>query len=127
MGTITSGAFRAGEVVTIKHAEDTSSISEVLDREPGRLLVMTWEFPDEPLSHVQIALAPAPDGTILTLTHEGLAEEAANYLPGWHTHLLYLEGAVTGQLRPMADFWSTYKELTYEELGQDQAGSGGPG
>lgn len=72
---------------------------------------MTWEFPDEPRSHVRIVLTPDDGTTHLLLAHDGLGDEAANYLPGWHTHLLYLEDLLLGQPRPMADFWATYEEL----------------
>jgi len=111
LGTLTSGRFRGGDVVTIQHAEDYFCTSRILECEPPQLLGMTWDFPDEPLSHVRIALTPAGSTTHLTLTHDGLGSEATSYLSGWHTHLLYLEDLLMGQPRSMADFWSTYKGL----------------
>lgn len=72
---------------------------------------MTWEFPDEPPSQVRIVLTPTGESTRLALQHDGLGTEAVDYLPGWHTHLLYLEALLLGQPRSMADFWSTYDGL----------------
>jgi uncharacterized protein YndB with AHSA1/START domain len=111
LGTLTSGRFRGGDVVTIQHAEDYFCTSRILECKPTQLLGMTWDFPDEALSHVRIALTPAGRTTHLTLTHDGLGSEAASYLSGWHTHLLYLEDLLMGQPRSMADFWPTYKGL----------------
>lgn len=112
MGTLASGKFVGGDVVTIQHAEDYSCTSRILECEPEQLLSMTWKFPDEALSHVRIELTPAGDETHLDLEHDGLGVEAINYLSGWHTHLLYLEGLLLGQPRPLAEFWSTYEGLT---------------
>ena len=111
LGKLTSGRFAAGNVVTIEHAEDYSCISHIQECEPGQLLSMTWKFPDEANSRVQIVLEPTGGTTSLSLQHNKLGNEAANYLPGWHTHLLYLEALLLGQPRPMEKFWSTYDSL----------------
>lgn len=111
LGKLISGKFVGGDVVTIEHGEDYFCTSQILECEPEQLLGMTWQFPDEPLSHVRILLTPAGGTTHLDLSHDGLGIEAANYLPGWHTHLLYLQDLLLGQPRPMADFWSTYEGL----------------
>ncbi|WAP50878.1 SRPBCC domain-containing protein [Arthrobacter sp. ATA002] len=111
IGTVTSGEFAAGSAVTVQHAENYSCISTVLDCTPEALLAMTWEFPDEPLSHLRITLTPDGTFTRLDLTHEGLGAETANYLTGWHTHLLYLEDLLRGCPRPMAEFWPTYEGI----------------
>ena len=111
MGTVTSGEFDVGSVVTIQHAENYSCISTILDCDQETLLAMTWKFPDEPTSHLRIELTPDEDSTWLTLTHDGLGAETSSYLPGWETHLLYLEDALLDRPRPMADFWATYEGL----------------
>lgn len=111
MGSIVSGSFADGDVVTVRHAEDYCCTSKILECEPGRLLAMTWEFPDEPLSHLRITLSTSGSFTRLALIHEGLGAEAANYLPGWHTHLLYLEGLLADEPLPMAGFRTTYEDL----------------
>ena len=108
LGTPTSGTFAVGEVVSIKHAEDYLSTSTILASEPQQLLSMTWDFPDEPRSLVSIRLEPDDGATLLTLAHDGLGGEAAGYLPGWHTHLLYLEGALTSRPLDPAGFWTVF-------------------
>ena len=116
MGTVTSGAFAAGSAVTVQHSGDCSCISEIRGWEPERLLAMTWEFPDEPLSVLRIELTPDGGSTQLLLVHEGLGDETANYLPGWQTHLLFLEGLLRGDPRPMSGFWLVHEGLVHEGL-----------
>lgn len=111
LGEVIAGNFVSGEVVTIQHAEDYCCTSQIQEFEPERLIVMTWQFPDEQVSHVRIMLTPGSDTTRLALTHDGLGDEATAYLPGWHTHLLYLEALLLNQPRSMNDFWSTYDGL----------------
>lgn len=124
MGTITSGEFAVGNEVTVEHAENYSCRSKILDCESEALLAMTWKFPDEPLSRLRIQLTPDGNSTRLALTHEGLGDETASYLPGWHTHLLYLEDLLRGRPRPMADFWSTHDGLENTATAQAQAEQG---
>lgn len=111
LGDKTSGEFVVGDVVTIQHAEDYFCTSRIQECEPTQLLKMTWQFPDEPLSQLRIVLTAADESTHLVLDHHGLGDVAASYLPGWHTHLLYLEALLLDQPRDMADFWSTYDGL----------------
>lgn len=112
LGTLTDGNFVNGGVVTIQHAKDYSCTSQILAYEPEQLLEMTWNFPDENLSYLQIRTIPTGDAIDLVLTHDALGDEAANYLTGWHTHLLYLEGLLLGRPRSMDQFWSTYELLS---------------
>ena len=111
IGSVTFGEFAAGSEVTVQHAENYSCVSEIRDCEPPERLAMTWKFPDEPLSYLRIELTPHGLGTRLDLIHDGLGEDAAGYLPGWQTHLLYLEDLLAGRPRSMADFWAVYGEL----------------
>lgn len=97
LGTLTEGAFRTGAIVTIQHAEDYSCTSQIVACEPEKLLAMSWNFPDEDVSTLQIKLTSGDDAVGLVLTHDDLGEEATNYLPGWHTHLTYLEDLLLGQ------------------------------
>lgn len=111
LGILTEGTFVNGGVVTIQHAENYSCTSQILACEPEQLLSMTWKFPDEDLSNLQIELTSVDDAVGLVLTHDELGDEVKNYLPGWHTHLLYLEDLLLGRPRSMDDFWSTYEVL----------------
>lgn len=108
LGPLLSGEFVPGDVVTIRHAEDYFSTSTIQDCIPEQLLVMSWEFPDEPCSVLRIGLTGVGRGTHLELIHEGLGTETANYLPGWHTHLLYLEAMLSGKPLAPEEFWPTY-------------------
>lgn len=111
LGKLTSGKFVVGNSVSIQHAEGYFCTSRIQECEPEQVLGMTWEFPDEPASHVRIVLTPAGESTHLALQNDGLESAAAGYLSGWHTHLLYLEALLLGQPRSMAEFWSTYDGL----------------
>lgn len=111
LGRLVSGEFVSGDVVTIEHAEDYFCTSRIQECEPGKLLSMTWKFPDEATSHVRVTLKPEGERTQLEVKHEGLGDEALNYLLGWHTHLLYLEALLLGRPLPMDAFWSTYDSL----------------
>ena len=111
LGTLTDGSFVDGDSVMIQHAEDHSCTSHILACEPEQLLEMTWKFPDENLSYLKIKIISVGDTSDLVLTHDELGDEAANYLTGWHTHLLYLEDLLLGRPRSMDEFWSTYELL----------------
>lgn len=111
LGELVSGEFVAGDVVTVKHAEAYFCTSRIQVCEPGKLLSMTWKFPDEATSHLRVMLNSDGERTQLNVKHEGLGNETVNYLAGWHTHLLYLEALLLGHPRPMDEFWSTYDSL----------------
>ena len=111
LGTLRDGEFVSGDIVTIQHAENYSCPSQIVACEPEQQLKMTWKFRDEELSNLQIGLPSVGDSIDLISTHTGLGDEATNYLPGWHTHILYLEDLLLGQPRSMDKFWSTYEHL----------------
>ena len=112
LGTLIDGEFVNGDIVTIQHAENYSCTSQIVACEPEQRLEMTWKFPDEELSNLKIGLTSVGDSIDLILTHNGLGDEATNYLPDWHTHLLYLEDLLLGRPRCMDKFWSTYEHLS---------------
>lgn len=111
LGTALECDLAAGGMLRIDHGEDTVSRSRVKTaREPERL-AMSWEFPDEPESDLDIAFAAAETGSTLELRHRGLGALAGSYLPGWLTHLAFLEAAVSGSPLPWGQFWSFYATL----------------
>ena len=112
LGTLIDGEFVNGDIVTIQHAENYSCTSQIVACEPEQRLEITWKFPDEELSNLKIGLTSVGDSIDLILTHNGLGDEATNYLPDWHTHLLYLEDLLLGRPRCMDKFWSTYEHLS---------------
>lgn len=108
LGTVRSGSFAAGETLVIDHGEGRESTSEVRIADPGRRLIMTWDFPGEPRSEVGVILGPAPTGCRLDLHHVGLGDLVSSYLPGWMTHLAFFEGSLLGSPLPLDDFWQAY-------------------
>ena len=95
------GDFR-WTVATGNHAAGT-----VREVEPGRRLVLAFGWDeDEALppgaSTVTIVIEPAPDGSQVTLTHEGLNEEQTKqHTEGWEHYLERLQKvATTGDAGP---------------------------
>ena len=89
------GDFR-WTVATGNHAAGT-----VREVEPGRRLVLAFGWDeDEALppgaSTVTIVIEPAPDGSQVTLTHEGLNEEQTKqHTEGWEHYLERLQKVAT--------------------------------
>ena len=85
--------------VVFEEDDDSQRAAGVVRRcEPPRELLVTWTFPGEPdAGTVRLELEPVDGGTMLTLTHRGLAERlAAGYGAGWQAHLEGLESHVNG-------------------------------
>ncbi|HWU31267.1 MAG TPA: TIGR03086 family metal-binding protein [Marmoricola sp.] len=83
----------------------------VREIEPGKRVVIGWGWEgDDALpydaSTVTISIEPSADGSLLTLTHEGLTpEQAIGHAEGWNHFLARLEkAAATGDAGP--DEWS---------------------
>ncbi|HJX79781.1 SRPBCC domain-containing protein [Glutamicibacter sp.] len=106
--------FEVGQLVEIQHATDYWCTCLIQRCDPAKLLIMTWKFPDENLSMLELRLAGNSTGTKLSLIHSQLSDQATNYFTGWQTHLQYLEDLLCGSPRPMADFWSLYEKLAAE-------------
>lgn len=94
----------------IWHDETTRSTHTVTRWQPGWLLAMTWEFPDENTSAVSFALSARGDRTLLAVEHDGLTEPAG-YAAGWHRHLDYLAAHLDGADRSFDEFWNGYDDL----------------
>lgn len=126
LGRLVSGALDEGQTVVVDHGEGYLCTSLVDRVEPGRALGVSWDFPDEPTSHLLVTLEepaepavpaaePAVTGCRLTLRHTGLGEHGTSYLPGWITHLTYLEASLAGTPLPPEAFWplcATLQSLT---------------
>lgn len=114
LGEAQEGSFDAGSVIVVDHGEGYLCRSRVLRVDEATSLVMTWHFPDEPPSQVELTLATDPgeaqdsstEGrTRLTLHHTGLGDLAADYLAGWVTHITYLEASLVGVPLAPGAFW----------------------
>lgn len=118
LGRRTAGGFEAGQTLVVDHGDGHLCTSRV-ERASGEEIAMTWEFPDEPRSQLSVRLEGVPmqgtESTLLHLTHLRLGDLAASYLPGWITHLTYLEASVLGEPLARDAFWRLYE--TFQRLG----------
>jgi len=96
------GDLRAGGRFELRMGEDLAgtdqnAVGEVVACDPPRTFTVTWAFPGEPESRVEVALRPDSEETVLTLVHSGLTRSAARgYGGGWHASLDLLDDAVAG-------------------------------
>jgi uncharacterized protein YndB with AHSA1/START domain len=89
--------LRVGGRYSLRFPEDDYRMDGVITAlEPPRLLAHTWPHETHPDSIVRYELAPDGDGCRLTLTQTALSREGLNSLPGWHTFLEALPGAIEG-------------------------------
>ncbi len=99
-----------GVVFHLWHEEQFCSRHEVLDWVPPRRMTMTWEFPDESTSRVQLTVEPDAVGAVVSLEHESTDDPVA-YAAGWHVHLDFLAEYLRGRPRAFEDFWIDYEKL----------------
>ena len=104
--------------------DDTQQVNgEVLVLEPGRILELSWQHPEQPDSVVRFELEPEGDGTLLVLDHRSLpAKSAPGLAGGWHAHLDSL-GAHLGE-GGEADWWGRFQELAPLYEAQERALTG---
>lgn len=101
--------LRAGGGIIVDHGGGTLSRSVVTGLVPQQRLAMTWEFPDEPASSIGLTLSGQPGaGTTMEFSHSGLGSLVGSYVPGWITHLTYLEAALSGAPLSSSQFWPLY-------------------
>ena len=105
------GASGVGALVEVEHAEGQLQRSVVRACVPPTRLEVSWEFPGEATSVVDVRLAPAASGTDLTFTHTGLAHLARDYAIGWHAHLLYLAAALRASPMALDRFWDVHERV----------------
>jgi len=111
LGAVEECDVRPGGTLVVDHGEGVRSRSAVVEATPPHRLTMTWDFPDEPASHVAITLRASEERTVLELVHSELAELAESYRIGWITHLTYLEAVAGGVPLPASQFWSLHATL----------------
>jgi len=67
---------------------DQNATGEVRECDEPNRLVLTWSFPGEQPTLLEVEIRPADDGAVLVLQHQVLTEEAARgYGGGWHATL----------------------------------------
>ena len=81
--------------------------SRIIEVDPPRRLAIGWGGEGD----VTFELAPAGDGTLLTIVHRRLPDRATmlNVSAGWHAHVDVLEAAVAG--KTAAPFWDNWASL----------------
>lgn len=91
--------LRMGE--DVPDADDVAR-GEILACEPPHQLRLTWRFPGEPESRLDVSLVEDGATTVLTLRHHDLAAPAARgYGGGWHVVLDQLDDLVAARtVRP---------------------------
>ena len=105
-----------GEALPEKFAcyEGLETHGRILELDPPRVLVHSWEEEDGTETHVRWELAPEGDRTRLTLTHSRLPSVAMtiDVSGGWHLHLDALEDMLAD--RPRRPFWARQEGLEAE-------------
>jgi uncharacterized protein YndB with AHSA1/START domain len=122
------GDLRVGGRYELRMGEDVpdaadSATGEVLRCEPPHTLAVTWVFPDETVTRVDVALRADGDGTRLLLVHTGLADASARgYGGGWHACLDQLDDHLAG--RPVRGWDDLYAAAApaYADVRPDVAG-----
>lgn len=102
---------RTGGTIVVDHSGGYVSRSVITDMDEPRRLAMSWEFPEEPASRIQIRLHDTEAGAAMEFVHHDLGAIVDSYGPGWITHLTYLEAAVAGAPVPAALFWPLHSTL----------------
>lgn len=118
LGRLDPSRITEGGRFDLWHDTDVRSRHTVLQWQHGRLLTLTWDFPEERPSRVTFALTEMTSSTVtLILQHEDL-ENSVAYAAGWHRHLQYLEAHLEGHDLSTDEFWTGYEDLVeYYERG----------
>lgn len=99
-----SGDLLPGGTFVLDMADDQAedpagerATGEVLACEAPHRLVLSWRFPGEPPSEVEVEVGAHPGGALLVLEHRRLSRAAARgYGAGWHTFLDHLDSVLAG-------------------------------
>jgi len=97
------GDLHAGGRYELRMGDDVAgspqnAVGDVLECDPPRRLLISWQFPGEPDSRVALDVSADGDGALLVLEHLDLEEAAARgYGGGWHASLDQLDDHVAGR------------------------------
>lgn len=104
---------RPGGEIRIDHGDGYVCRSIVKRVEPADYLFgVTWQFPDEHPTLVEVRIQPSADATsVLTLRHYDLGELRDSYADGWVTHLTFFEASLNGTPLPVTEFWNLHATI----------------
>jgi uncharacterized protein YndB with AHSA1/START domain len=97
------GELRAGGRYELRMGDDLptsdqNAVGDVLACDPPRRFVVSWAFPGEVVTRIEVEVRADGDQAVLVLTHTGLTEAAARgYGGGWHASLDLLDDALAGR------------------------------
>jgi len=97
------GDLRAGGRYELRMGDDLpggdqNAVGDVLECDPPFRLAVSWAFPGEVVTRIEVEVRADGDGAVLLLTHGGLTEPAARgYGGGWHASLDLLGDALAGR------------------------------
>lgn len=100
MAVYTGELALAGEWRVANPGEEPWGRGVVTACDPPRAFTTTWQAEDEPETILDVRLEPAPGGTRLVLTHDGV--RSVLYGAGWQVHL---EQLAQHAADPGADPW----------------------
>lgn len=113
LGALT-GDLRAGGDFLLDMAEpagtdeDARNWGRIVECEPRRRLLVTWEATGQATSQVEVTASAVGQGALLTLEHRDLSEPSARgYGAGWHNFLDRLDNDLAG--RQQADWTSEFE------------------
>lgn len=102
------GDFRLDMAEPAGTDEDARNWGRILECEPRRRLLVTWEATGQATSEVEVTAFAVGQRALLTLEHRDLSEPSARgYGAGWHDFLDRLENDLAG--RQQADWTSEFE------------------
>jgi uncharacterized protein YndB with AHSA1/START domain len=114
LAEVVAGEVAPGAVFDLEMNDDPPEIARCKVRrfEPPTTLEMDWDYTSEGVSRLRFTLAPAPEGTLLTLEHDQLPTDGVAYGAGWHAHLDLLIAVAEGRDPPS---WSARFDALFPE------------
>jgi uncharacterized protein YndB with AHSA1/START domain len=94
----TGGRYRIDFTDGDDETEPERTTGTITSCEPPRLLLLSWDFPDEPTSLLRVEVSASEHGAALELEHSRLPHgQAGGYGAGWHAHLAALGRLLHGE------------------------------
>jgi uncharacterized protein YndB with AHSA1/START domain len=123
LGSPIEGSLHPGAQLIVDHGDGYLCTSEVESVESEQSLVMSWSFPDEHRTWLELTVSRTGEGgSVVALSHHELGALSSSYSVGWLVHLTYFEASAMGVPLPMSQFWrihQTLNALASETLSND--------